>query len=127
MRYTILKQLGLMVAACVLAETAVQAQPGPGGFGGFGGFGGTAGTTTRSTSARNTSYPSSTDVGQARITYDAETRSLIVVADDETATHIKEMVKQLDRPTPQVLIKCVFLEATYNKGLDVGVDGAYKH
>jgi general secretion pathway protein D len=37
------------------------------------------------------------------------------------------MVKQLDRPAPQVLIKCVFLEATYNKGMDLGIDGTYKH
>src|SRR6185436_13080297 len=54
-------------------------------------------------------------------------RSLIVVADDDTAAHIKEMVRQLDRPTPQVLINCVFLEATYTKGLDLGVEGYYKH
>ena len=111
-------RLGLyLVVGGVLSGSALLAQQG--GFGG-GGRSGSA----RSTST--TSYPSSTDIGQARVTYDAETRSIIVVADDETAGHIKEMIKQLDRPTPQVLIKCVFLEATYTKDLDVGVEGFYK-
>src|ERR1041384_8191807 len=91
------KRIGLLVVACALA-TMAQAQPGPGGIGGFTPFGGTTTTTPRSTTSRNTSYPSSTDIGQARITYDAETRSVIVVADVETAAHIKEVVGQLDRP-----------------------------
>lgn len=74
-----------------------------------------------------TAYPSSTDIGQARITYDPETRSVIIVSDDDTAAHIQEVVRELDRPAPQVLIKCVFMEATYSKGSDIGVDGAYQH
>jgi general secretion pathway protein D len=90
----------------------------------FGGFG----QQQRSTAGRSsTSYPNSTDIGQARITYDPETRSLIVVSDDDTAEQIKGIVQQLDRPTPQVLINCVFLEATYTKGLDLGVQGTYQH
>jgi len=125
---TVLKQLGLfVVAGAIIGETSLLAQPGPGGFGGFGGQGGQGGTTARSTSSRNTSYPSSIDIGQARITYDPETRSLIVVADEATAAHITNVVAQLDRPTLQVLIKCVFMEATYSKGTDIGVQGTYKH
>jgi len=112
------KRLGaLLAASCLLAATDLHAQPGQG----FGGGGGTAQRTT----ARNTTYPSSTDIGQARITYDPETRSVIVVTDDDTAAHIKEVVTQLDRPAPQVLIKVVFLEVTYNKGSDIGVSGSY--
>jgi len=106
----------LLVGGCVLAGITGQAQQGQGG-----------GQRISSSASRNSTYPNKTDIGQARITYDPETRSLIVVSDDETAGQIKDMVKQLDRPTPQVLIKCVFLEATYNKGLDLGVDGTYKH
>lgn len=114
----------LPLLASLLATWHAQAQPGP-GFGGFGG-GNTGGGSTRSGSrSSTTSYPSSTDIGQARITYDPETRSLIVVADEETASHITNVVRQLDRPTPQVLIKCVFLEVTYNKGSDIGVSGSY--
>ena len=121
MKQTIFRRLAFFIAAaCVLAGITVQAQPGQGNFGGNTG-------SSRTSTARNTSYPNSTDIGQARITYDAETRSLIVVSDDETAEHIKDMVKKLDRPTPQVLIKCVFMEATYTKGSDIGVKGTYKH
>lgn len=127
MNQTNSRRLGFfLVAGCVLAGITVHAQPGQGGFGGFGNVGGNTGG-SRTSSARNTSYPSSTDIGQARITYDAETRSLIVVSDDKTAEQIKDMVKQLDRPTPQVLIKCVFLEATYTKDLNLGVEGTYSH
>lgn len=111
----------LLVAGGLLVGVTLPAQQG-----GFGGFGGNTGGGSRASTSRNTSYPSSTDIGQARITFDPETRSLIVVSDDETAEHIKSMVKELDRPAPQVLIKCVFLEATYTKGLDVGVEGMYK-
>lgn len=119
---TITKPLTLsLVAGCVFGATLLQAQP----FGGAGGAGGNA--AQRSTSTRTDNYPSSTDIGQARITYDAETRSIIVVADDETAAHITNVVGQLDRPTPQVLINCVFMEATYTKGTDIGVDGVYTH
>jgi general secretion pathway protein D len=121
MKQAIVRRFGFFIAAaCVLAAITVQAQPGQGNFGGNTGG-------ARTSTARNTTYPNKTDIGQARITYDPETRSLIVVSDDETAEHIKDMVKQLDRPTPQVLIKCVFLEATYTKGLDLGVDGTYTH
>src|SRR5688572_28381330 len=90
---TITKSLALSLAVgCVFGATALHAQP----FGG-GGFGAT--TPQRSTSTRTDNYPSSTDIGQARITYDQETRSIIVVADDETAMHITNVLHQLDRPT----------------------------
>lgn len=111
------KGLGWWLAAgFTLTATLLHAQPGQ-GFGG--------GTGTARSSSRTTSYPSSTDIGQARITYDPETRSVIVVSDDDTADHIKQVVTQLDRPAPQVLIKVVFLEVTYNKGSDIGVSGSY--
>jgi general secretion pathway protein D len=110
---------GLIFAGCLLMELTLHAQ-----FGGGGGFGGQRTSSSRTSS---TTYPNSTDIGQARITYDAETRSIIIVADESTAAHITNMVRQLDRPTPQVLIKCVFMEATYSKGSDIGVKGAFKH
>ncbi len=111
----------LLVVGLLASAVAAQAQFAPGTF--------PSSTTSRSTSRSGTSstYPNSTDIGQARITYDPETRSVIVVADEETAAHITNVVSQLDRPTPQVLIKCVFMEATYANGSDIGVDGTYKH
>jgi general secretion pathway protein D len=123
MKQAIIRRSGLVLAAAgVLVSITAQGQPGP-GFGGFGG----GNTAQRSTASRSTTYPSSTDIGQARITYDAETRSIIVVADEATAAHITNVISQLDRPTPQVLIKCVFMEATYSKGSDIGVKGTYSH
>ncbi len=109
-----------LVWGCLFGATLLQAQP-------FGGFGQAGGGANQRSATRTDTYPSATDIGQARITYDAETRSIIVVADDETAAHITNVVSQLDRPTPQVLINCVFMEATYTKGTDIGVDGTYTH
>jgi len=116
------KLTGTITALTLLAfGAAAQQQQGGGGF--------QQQQAQRTTGSRSstTSYPSSTDIGQARITYDPETRSLIIVSDDDTAANIKQIVTQLDRPTPQVLINCVFLEATYTKGMDLGVEGYYQH
>jgi len=111
---------GSVLAAWALAALAAYAQPGVGGVTG-------AGQRLPAAARSPTTYPSSTDIGQARITYDPETRSLIVVADEATAAHITNVVSQLDRPTPQVLINCVFMEVTYTKGTDIGVEGTYTH
>lgn len=80
------------------------------------------GTATRTGTA---TYPSSTQVGQASISTDPETRKLVVVTDDKTAENIGKVIANLDRPAPQVLIKVVFVEATYSKGMDLGVTGSY--
>ena len=70
-------------------------------------------------------YRSNTLLGDAMIQIDPETRSLVVVADEETHKELMKVIQDLDRPKPQVLIKVVFLEVTYNKGYDVGVEGSY--
>ncbi len=85
------------------------------------GFGVGGGTTGRSRST--TTYPSSTEMGGASVSYDQETRKLIVITDDETAQNISQVVTNLNRPAPQVLINVVFLEVTHRKGLDFGVRG----
>lgn len=85
------------------------------------------GQRTSSASSSTASYPSSTQMGTATVSVDPETRRVFVVTDEETAGYVEQVVRDLDRPTPQVLIKCVFLEATYTKDLDVGVEGAGSH
>lgn len=85
------------------------------------GFGVGGGTTGRSRST--TTYPTSTEMGGASVSYDQETRKLIVITDDETAGSISQVVTNLNRPAPQVLINVVFLEVTHRKGLDFGVQG----
>lgn len=86
------------------------------------------GQTTRRTagSSGNTYGSSSTTAGQATVSSDPETRNLVVVTDEETAKYISQVISNLDRPAPQVLIKVVFMEVTYRKGLDVGIEGSYQ-
>lgn len=108
-----------MAAGLAAMQTRVHAQ----GFGGFGGNNNNNRTASRST----TTYPSSTQMGTATVSVNPDTREVFVVTDDETAEYVRQVVQELDRPTPQVLIKCVFLEATYSKDTDIGVDGTYRH
>ncbi|NBQ26150.1 MAG: hypothetical protein EBU26_18200, partial [Verrucomicrobia bacterium] len=62
-------------------------------------------------------------VGDALIEVDPETRSVIVITDEETNLQIDQVLKNLDRPKPQVLIKVVFMEVTHRDDLDVGLEG----
>jgi general secretion pathway protein D len=90
---------------------------------------GTTGARTGGSSLGNTggarNYRSNTMLGDAIIQVDPESRSLVVITDEETHLELDKIVKNLDRPKPQVLIKVVFVEVTYNKGSDIGVEGSY--
>ena len=79
---------------------------------------------TRSSTGQR-QYRSNTELGDAMITIDPETRSLVIVTDEDTHNEMLSVIKTLDKPKPQVLIKVVFLEVTYNKGSDIGVEGSY--
>src|SRR5207249_8537540 len=116
----------LLLALSSLPALQVHAQFGPGGFGG-GGFGGAGGAGANANRSRSTTrtYPANGAVGDAVISIDPETRSLIVIADEKTRQYISQVVSNLDRPKPQVLIKVVFLEVTHNNTLDLGIDGSY--
>ncbi len=77
----------------------------------------TAGTTRQ--------YRNNTQLGDALIQIDPESRSLIIVADDETQAEITRVIKNLDRPKPQVLIKVLFAQVTLDNSTDFGVEGGY--
>jgi general secretion pathway protein D len=64
-------------------------------------------------------------IGDALITSDPETRRIIVITDEQTQANISQVISNLDKPKPQVLIKVVFAEVTYNNSLDIGVEGSY--
>jgi len=114
-----LKPQLVAIATFFLAICNLHAQIPGGGF--FGNFGG--GNASRSsTSTRQ--YPNN-GVGNATFGYDEETHSIVVSADDDTLRYISEVISNLDRPKPQVLIKVVFLEVTHNDSLDFGVEGSY--
>jgi general secretion pathway protein D len=117
------KRIALLVTVLCLGLSARAQFPGFGGFGGFGGNSGRSGSSSRSGSNNRTS--SNAGVGDAIISVDPETRSLVVIADEETSKYISQVVSNLDQPRPQVLIKVVFLEVTHSDGSDIGIEGQF--
>jgi general secretion pathway protein D len=120
--------IGVLLMCCWSLATNVALAGGGGGGGGGraggaaggGGFGGGAGT-----AAGASSYATGTRPGAANIIADQENRKIIAMTDERTAQAISNVLAALVRPAPQVLIKVVFVEASYNKGLDFGVDGGF--
>ena len=70
-------------------------------------------------------YFNNTMLGDALIEFDIETRSIIVIADEETNLQITELIKELDKPKSQVLIKVAFVELTHNDNSDIGIDAIF--
>jgi general secretion pathway protein D len=70
-------------------------------------------------------YRNNTVLGDAVIQVDPESRSLVIISDEETHAEILKIIKSLDRPKPQVLIKVLFADVVYNDDLDIGLEGAY--
>src|SRR5205085_9421818 len=93
---------------------------GGGGRTGGGGGGGGGRATGGTTGARE--YVPNGEIGEAIVTSDPETRRLIVITDEETAPFVNQVITNLDRPKPQVLIKVVFLEVTYTHSSDIGIE-----
>lgn len=118
--------IGLLLTSSLPAQQTMR----PGGTtrGTTGGGATTRSSTTTSggrTSTGARQYRSNTELGEATIQVDPETRSLVIVTDEDTHRELTKVIQNLDKPKPQVLIKVVFLEITYNKGLDVGLEGSY--
>ncbi len=82
-----------------------------------------SGSAASSTGARQ--YRSNTLLEDALIQVDAETRSIVVVGDEKTQQAVAQVIQNLDRSRPQVLIKVVFIQVTLDKDLDVGLEGGY--
>lgn len=112
---------GLAAAAVLGICSAFEACAQPFPF--FGGFNNAA--QNRTTGSSSTTYNTAGTVGNANIMVDPDTHSLIIEADEDTTKAMMEVVKNLDRPQPQVLIKVVFLEVTHNNSLDFGIEGQY--
>lgn len=112
--FTWLLGLGLCAALSVQAQ---QRQTGAQRTGGAGRL---------STSGGARQYVPTGEVGEAIVTSDPETRRLIVITDEETSQYVSQVITNLDRPKPQVLIKVVFLEVTHNNNSDIGVEGGFR-
>jgi len=50
---------------------------------------------------------------------------VVYIADAATAKYIGQVLTNLDRPKPQVLIKVVFLEVTRDDSSDIGIEGYF--
>jgi general secretion pathway protein D len=111
--------VALLVLALTFCFAATLHAQFPGG--GFPNFGGGQNTTRSRTSGQ---YPNN-QVGDATFAIDPDTRKLVVIADEDTTKYISEVVSNLSRPKPQVLIKVVFLEVTRNDSLDIGIEGSF--
>jgi general secretion pathway protein D len=83
----------------------------------------TSASATGGSTARQ--YPNNTTIGDAYFSIDPETRRVVFIADEATARSIGQVLTNLDRPKPQVLIKVVFLEVTRDDASDIGVEGYY--
>jgi len=124
------KSLGGMLVLLLCAGLTTQAQQrttGGGGGGGFPAFGGgffnAFNAANRSTTS--SAYNNNGSVGNAIIYVDPDTKNIVVIADQPTSEQISNVIANLDRPKPQVLIKVVFLEVQHNNSLDIGVEGAF--
>ena len=86
---------------------------------------GTASAPNSSTASSTRTYRNNTQLGDALIQIDPESRSLIIVADEDTDKEISKVIKNLDKPKPQVLIKVLFAQVTLDNNSDFGVEGNY--
>ena len=95
-----------------------------GGAGGAAGRTGAGGATSGASTAGR-QYPNNGTIGDAYFSIDPETHRVVYIADEETARYISQVLTNLDRPKPQVLIKVVFVEVTYNNASDIGLEGGW--
>ncbi|HNS31493.1 MAG TPA: type II secretion system secretin GspD [bacterium] len=60
--------------------------------------------------------------GQVYIVADSDTNSLMVMTASKNFERVKEIIADLDRPVPQVLIKVLIAEVTHDRALDLGTE-----
>ena len=60
--------------------------------------------------------------GQVTVVSDADTNSLLVMTSPKNFERVKQIIEELDRPVPQVLIKVLIAEVTHDVQHDVGAE-----
>ncbi|HNQ34826.1 MAG TPA: type II secretion system secretin GspD, partial [bacterium] len=60
--------------------------------------------------------------GQVYVVANSDTNSLMVMTASKNFDRVKEIIDDLDRPLPQVLIKVLIAEVTYDRSLDLGTE-----
>jgi general secretion pathway protein D len=91
---------------------------GGGGFGGFGGggFGGLGG------GGMGMGGAVSELAGQVYVIADPDTNALLVTTATKYEKQVRDILMELDRPVPQVLIKVLIAEVTHDNTLDLGAE-----
>jgi general secretion pathway protein D len=91
---------------------------GGGGFRGGGGFGGFGGGGV----SRGSAQAASDLAGQVTVVADEDTNSLLVMTAPKNFERVKQVLGELDRPVPQVLIKVLIAEVTHDNSRDLGAE-----
>jgi len=119
---------------CLATAFGLQAQTGNTGRTTTGGQGGgnnggqfRASTGGLGTGSSSSIYPNATEFGNVTVSVDPETKRVFFVTDADTAASVSNVIANLDKPKPQVLVKVVFLEVQHDNALDLGVEGSYTH
>jgi len=116
------KRLMVALGLGLLAVCNSQAQQSSRNTGFSGGMNRTA-SASGAGNAGNSQYNANGAVGNATISIDPDTHTVTIIADEDTTKYISEVITNLDRPQPQVLIKVVFVQVTHSDALDIGLEG----
>jgi general secretion pathway protein D len=100
---------------------------GGGGGGGAGGGGGGRGAGGGAGGTANSLYATQGQLPPVTYTIDPITGTVAFITYPENYTNVMAVLTALDPPMRQALIKAVFLEVTFTRGLDVGVEGSITH
>jgi general secretion pathway protein D len=82
----------------------------------------TPGSTANISISSNASGIANQLSGQVYVVADPDTNSLLVSTASKYEAQVREIIDELDRPVPQVLMKVMIAEVTHNNGTDFGVD-----
>ncbi len=61
-------------------------------------------------------------IGQVEVVADSDTNSLLVLTASKYEDQVRQIILELDRPVPQVLIKVLIAEVTHDRSDDLGLD-----
>ena len=121
----VLLGLSLLAVGNSHAQQSTSRAGGSSGGSSFGGGFNSRSGSAASSSGASSQYNANGAVGNATISFDPDTHNVTIIADEETTKYISEVITNLDKPQPQVLIKVVFLQVTHSDALDVGVEGGW--
>ncbi len=115
----VLNSLFQQMQQMLTGGTTGSTRGGTGGFGGRGGGssrGGSSGTGMRLTTTAGDL------VGQVYFEADTDTNSILAISAVKHHPKIKELLEEMDKPVPQVLIKVLIAEVTHDGSLDLGLE-----